>query len=216
MAKSRSKTGNNKVARTKGAAGGWAGSALVDPRRIRYQHARIRATFSGCGRLVVDTLQAIRDGQIKPEDLPPIQVVGGPLEDGEERWYYSLNNRRLWVLKQCREEGLLTNNTIQVRVRQPKSAAEAERFTLEKCALEARFLRDPSSSKEQLKKNGKVESALVSSSSGKHKHTERLEQKLVNKDDPDENSVKEEEEESDESDSDGDIGASSNPFSALM
>ena len=149
MAKSRSKTGNNKVARTKGAAGGWSGSVTVDPRRIRYQHARIRPTFSGCGRSVVDTLQSIRDGKLKPENLPTIQVVSGASTDGDERWYYSLNNRRLWVLKQCREEGLLSNNEIEVRVRQPKSAAEQERFTPEKCALEAKFLREPSSTKKQ-------------------------------------------------------------------
>lgn len=152
MAKSRSKTGNNKVARSKGAAGGWAGSALVDPRRIRFQHSKIRPTFSGCGRSVTATLQSIRDGALAPEALPPIQVVGGAPVDGEERWYYSLNNRRLWVLKQCREEGLLTNDEIEVRVRQPKSAAEQERFTPDKCALDAKFLREPPSSKGRAKK----------------------------------------------------------------
>jgi hypothetical protein len=31
----------------------------VDPARIRYQHARIRPYFSGCGRSVVDTLEEL-------------------------------------------------------------------------------------------------------------------------------------------------------------
>ena len=58
-------------------------------------------------------------------------------------WYFSLNNRRLWVLKRCREEGLLENNRVQVRVREPKSAAEATRYSLQNCALEARLMKEP-------------------------------------------------------------------------
>jgi hypothetical protein len=69
------------------------------------------------------------------------QVIVGP-EDDEGPWYFSLNNRRLWVLKQCREEGLLENNLIRVRVRQPKSGSEEERYTLENCAVEAKFIRE--------------------------------------------------------------------------
>lgn len=59
---------------------------LVDPRRIRFQHSRIRPQFSGCGRSVHATLESIRAGELAPSDLPPIQasesihtsvVVGG-------------------------------------------------------------------------------------------------------------------------------------------
>jgi hypothetical protein len=69
--------------------------------------------------------------------------MGPETEDGD-RWYFSLNNRRLWVYKRCREEGLLraTNNQIAVRVRAPKSVAEQNRYTLEKCALEAKLMRE--------------------------------------------------------------------------
>ena len=109
----------------------------VDPARIRFQHARIRPYFSGCGRSVTDTLESIRRGELAPADLPPIQVLRGP-----DHWYFSLNNRRLWVLKRCREEGLLVNNEIMVRVRVPKSEAEAQRYTVENCALEAKMMRE--------------------------------------------------------------------------
>ena len=73
------------------------------------------------------------------------QVLIGPDEnDGKGPWYFSLNNRRLWVFKQCLNEGLLDNdkynNTIPVRVRMPKSAAEAERYSVDNCALEAKFM----------------------------------------------------------------------------
>jgi hypothetical protein len=67
-------------------------------------------------------------------------LVGPETADGP--WYFSLNNRRLWVLKRCREEGLLKDNQIAVRVRQPKSASEASRYTVENCALEAKIMRE--------------------------------------------------------------------------
>jgi len=77
-----------------------------------------------------------------PSDLPPIQVIVGPTDDEDGLpWYFSLNNRRLWVLKRCREEGLLgADNMIQVRVRQAKSASEQSRYSLSNCALEAKFM----------------------------------------------------------------------------
>ena len=57
-------------------------------------------------------------------------------------WYFSLNNRRLWVFKRLREEGLLPNNQVAVRVRLPKSDAERNRYTLENCAVEAKLMRE--------------------------------------------------------------------------
>mmetsp|Transcript_10386 Transcript_10386/g.24953 ORF Transcript_10386/g.24953 Transcript_10386/m.24953 type:complete len:226 (+) Transcript_10386:1641-2318(+) len=113
----------------------------VDPARVRFQHSRIRPHFSGCGRGVVETLDDIRRGSLRPSELPPIQVIVGPPneDNGGGPWYFSLNNRRLWVLKRCRDEGLLEHNRILVRVRPAKSAAERERYTLRNCALEANF-----------------------------------------------------------------------------
>lgn len=69
------------------------------------------------------------------------QVIIGP-ETDEGPWYFSLNNRRLWVFKRLREEGLLPNNQIAVRVRAPKSDAEKTRYSLENCALEAKLMRE--------------------------------------------------------------------------
>jgi hypothetical protein len=64
--------------------------------------------------------------------------VGPTTEDGPN--YFSLNNRRLWVLKRCREEGLLKENRVYVRVRLPKSTAEAGRYSIDNCALEAKIM----------------------------------------------------------------------------
>jgi hypothetical protein len=95
-----------------------------------------------------------------------IQVIVGKKneqdvdEQQEGPWYFSLNNRRLWVLKRCREEGLLqsSNNRIRVRVRAPKSAAERDRYIVEKCALEAKIVPEKTSAAPGLlsKKNDKA------------------------------------------------------------
>jgi hypothetical protein len=53
----------------------------VDPARVRFQHSRIRPSFSGCGRSVEETLESIRNNELAPSDLPPIQVgLHGELE----------------------------------------------------------------------------------------------------------------------------------------
>lgn len=82
----------------------------------------------------------------------------GP-EDESGPWYFSLNNRRLWVLKRCREEGLLENNVIRVRKKTPKSESELmERYTLTNCALEAKFLREKDP-KVETQATGSIESS---------------------------------------------------------
>mmetsp|Transcript_20936 Transcript_20936/g.38402 ORF Transcript_20936/g.38402 Transcript_20936/m.38402 type:complete len:260 (-) Transcript_20936:48-827(-) len=151
------------------------GEDLIDvsPSRVRFQHSKIRPVFSGCGRSVLETLEEIRRGSLEPGDLPPIQVIIGPDEnDGSGPWYFSLNNRRLWVLKQCYKEGLLDNerynNTIPVRVRMPKSEAEAERYSIDNCALEAKFMREGGSGggKSKKKKKGKGKKGAVQCGNG--------------------------------------------------
>lgn len=113
----------------------------IDPERLRFQHSKIRSIFSGCGRSLQETLDAIREGELSPHDLPPIQVIVGPDEnDGKGPWYFSLNNRRAWVLKRCREENLIKNNLIRVRYRKPKTPAEAARYSLENCAIDAKIM----------------------------------------------------------------------------
>ncbi|KAG7351251.1 hypothetical protein IV203_010611 [Nitzschia inconspicua] len=120
------------------------GMLYVDPARVRFQHSRIRPFFSGCGRSVEGTLEEIRTGTTQLSDLPPIQVLVGPSDENGEPWYFSLNNRRLWVLKRLRDEGFLEpfGNKIHVRVRTHKSEQERERYSVENCALEAKLVRE--------------------------------------------------------------------------
>lgn len=135
------KNKNTKSSKQKSSSDGWT---YVDPSRVRFQHSRIRPYFSGCGRKVTDTLEQIRRGEISVSDLPPIQVIVGPPDKNDEPWYFSLNNRRLWVLKRCKEEGLINENNglVKVRVREPKSSNEYCRYSVDKCALEAKFIRE--------------------------------------------------------------------------
>lgn len=83
-------------------ASGAAGFSVidVDPRRVRYAHSKIKPVFSGCGRTIEQTLQEIRDGKTLPSDLPAITVLLGPADPADGGGcYFSLNNRRLFVLK---------------------------------------------------------------------------------------------------------------------
>eukprot|EP00045_Choanoeca_perplexa_P009735 m.95206 g.95206 ORF g.95206 m.95206 type:complete len:263 (-) comp15010_c0_seq25:1496-2284(-) len=110
----------------------------VDPRRIRFAHARIKPMFSGCGRSLEQTLLELQEGTTKVSAIPKITIMVGPIEaETGEPWYFSLNNRRLYVFKQLRESGFL--ETVPVRIRDMK-VHERERYTVEKCGLNAKFL----------------------------------------------------------------------------
>ena len=157
------------------------GLIAVDPRRIRFQYSKIRPHFSGCGRSVVSTLDSIRNGELSPSDLPPIQVLVGPVdEEDAQRWYFSLNNRRLWVYKRCAEEGLLndTNGKIWVRVREPKSQKERERYSIENCAVEAKFMREKKADAAAKNNEAKIDETVV-----RQKKEEREEDRLPEKKD---------------------------------
>jgi hypothetical protein len=143
-------------------------------------------------------------------------VIVGP-EDHDGPWYFSLNNRRLWVFKRCREEGLLENNIIRVRVREPKSGSEEDRYSLENCSLEAKFIREktPKRDNECNDVGGDREvdadiqgTNLSLSKCGKKSHL------MFDADLGDDKSA--DEEASDSESDDSYVGATPNPFSALM
>lgn len=76
---------------------------LINPSEIYFSHSRICPYFSGrSSQSLKKTLQEICDEKLNIEDLPLIEIL--QLDNGE---YISLNNRRLWVLKECNKRGLL-------------------------------------------------------------------------------------------------------------
>ena len=107
----------------------------LDPRVIRFTHSRIRPFFTGCGRRVEDTLNDIVDKRMNVSDLPLITVIVGQ-EDGS---YFSLNNRRLYVIKELAKRGIIS--TINVRAKQPKGR-ETSRYTIERCGLVAIIMKE--------------------------------------------------------------------------
>ena len=134
------------------------------PSDIWYTFGRVRSTFSGCGRALEETLEEIQRGRLRPSELPPIAVITHDVvvrqddEDSDEddgrrkrrggksssarakaktvRRYYSMNNRRLWVLKRCEELGVI--ETVGVRMESAESCARLLRkgsrnFRLDRC-----------------------------------------------------------------------------------
>lgn len=96
-----------------------------------FTHKRISRSFSGCGALINDTIDDIVNGELAVEDLPQITVLQC------KEHVFSLNNRRLYVLKKLRSMGLL--ETVQVRLKAAKKREE-EKYTIERCSLTASFL----------------------------------------------------------------------------
>ncbi|KAJ3062729.1 hypothetical protein HDU98_001402 [Podochytrium sp. JEL0797] len=81
----------------------------IDPEIIYFTHSKIRKNFSGCGRLLTDTLEQIQTGKLDVASLPLIRVI----YDGEK--YYSMNNRRLWVFKELKKSGHISTIVAEVR-----------------------------------------------------------------------------------------------------
>jgi hypothetical protein len=105
----------------------------IDPNVVMYTHSRIRPIFTGCGGRLEDTLLDIVENRLRVEDLPPITVIEN------EGNYFSLNNRRLYVLRQLRSQGLLTNNSVQVHLK-PALEREKKKYTPENCVMEAKIM----------------------------------------------------------------------------
>ena len=130
---------------------------LIDPREIRFTHSRVRPFFSGCGRSLDSTIESIINKQITIDDLPMITII----KNGN--FYFSLNNRRLYVFKFLRDNGFLEarDNLIQVRTK-AALPRELERYTIDRCSLSAKIM----ISKEVTSATSVAISSITSSSGG--------------------------------------------------
>jgi hypothetical protein len=100
----------------------------IDPEQIYFTHSKIRYCFTGCNKTIDETLNDIRNNKISFNDLPKITVY---ISNGN---YFSQNNRRLYVAKICKHEGLLENDLIEVRV---KKMPNKKNYTPTNCSLMA-------------------------------------------------------------------------------
>jgi hypothetical protein len=76
----------------------------IDVNIIYFTHSRIRPIFTGCNKLISDTLHEIVNGKISIKNIPLITIIEN---NGN---YFSLNNRRLYLFKMLAEMNLLDNN----------------------------------------------------------------------------------------------------------
>ena len=108
--------------------------AEIDPSIVYFTFSRIRPFFS-CGRTVHDTLEQLCSRRLAIDDLPSITL----LFDG--RNYFSLNNRRLYCMKELRKMGLIASMKARVKP-VPNSKRMVEKYTPEKCSLTATLMRE--------------------------------------------------------------------------
>ena len=84
----------------------------LKPSEILFTHSVINERFTGCGKLLNETLQEIIDNKTSINDIPKIKVFY--VNSGKNIIYMSENNRRLWVFKELQRNGIL--DTINVRL----------------------------------------------------------------------------------------------------
>ncbi|XP_076817069.1 uncharacterized protein LOC143462702 [Clavelina lepadiformis] len=89
------------------------------PSKIRFMHKTINSNFSD-GKSVNETVEKISSGEMSVNDLPKIKVTK------KNGFYYSFDNRRLYVYRVLELRGLL--DTVEVK-KAPVRFFQEERFT---------------------------------------------------------------------------------------
>ena len=118
--------------------------------KIRFTHSRIRPVFTGCCKRIEDTLAEIKCGTTKLETIPLITVI----ENDDE--YYSLNNRRLFLLKCLNNDGFIADGKVRVVKKQPLSR-EISKYTKANCSLTAVLMKEFS----EEKRDGSIPESLL-------------------------------------------------------
>lgn len=113
----------------------------IQPDIVYFTHSRVRPQFTGCNKVIADTIAEIVSGQTRIEDIPMITVIEN------EGNYFSLNNRRLFMFKELSKLGLLPAEGIQCLIK-PALEREKQRYLPSRCSLKAKLMggksKDPS------------------------------------------------------------------------
>jgi len=105
----------------------------LDPTDVYFTHSRIRPFFTGVGCAIEQTISEIEAGRLCVEDIPLITV----LYSGSS--YFSLNNRRLYMLKYLKQQGLLKDGVCKVRLKKMLDR-EKTKYTVQNCVLQATLM----------------------------------------------------------------------------
>lgn len=118
-----------------GSSAGTNGRGLItlSPERIYFTHSRVRPQFTGCNKVIADTLKEIVEGRTRVTDIPMITVIEN---DGN---YFSLNNRRLYLFKELLKLGLIPSEGVLCQLK-PALEREKERYTPARCSLKAKLM----------------------------------------------------------------------------
>lgn len=106
---------------------------IINPNIVYFTHSRVRPQFTGCNKVIADTIQEIVEGRTRISDIPMITVIEN---DGH---YFSLNNRRLFMFKELCKMGLIPAEGIQCFIK-PALERERERYTPSRCSLRAKLM----------------------------------------------------------------------------
>ncbi len=84
----------------------------LKPSQIYFTHSKICSKFTGCGKLIADTLDEIITDKVTVDQIPQIKVFYTNI-DGHIK-YYSENNRRLWLFKQLEKLNIIKVVTVRL------------------------------------------------------------------------------------------------------
>lgn len=117
----------------KGSSSNRRGVIRLSPSSIYFTHSRIRPQFTGCNKVIADTLLEIVDGVTRIVDIPLITVIEN------QGCFFSLNNRRLYLFKQLEDMGLIPSEGIECYIKVALDR-EAAKYTPERCSLRGRLM----------------------------------------------------------------------------
>lgn len=98
----------------------------INPSIVYFTHSRIRSQFTGCGKLLMETLSELRSNPNKVIEIPKIKVM----YDKERNTYYSMNNRRLWVFKKLYDDGLIKEVPVYLEPLKKNSKMKNNQYSL--------------------------------------------------------------------------------------
>jgi hypothetical protein len=98
----------------------------LNPSVIYFTHSRIRQQFTGCGKMIMDSLQECLENPSQILKIPKIKVI----YDQEGNRFITMNNRRLFLFKRLQKEGKLDEISVYLEYLKPNSKMMFNTYSL--------------------------------------------------------------------------------------